>query len=287
MRIPIDTEHNLEILESNREEPVFHQMRNILNSIHVSTGVIHQQLLEFHLEDVGRVADMLEVHVTNLGWYLSQDPKGRKIPRFLGQLSQNLIQKHLVTLKELNTLHFNLEQLEGLVNAGQSKSQSERHMDPVQFSSIMDEAVAMYQEELERLGVTVVRDYQSDQNGLLEMSKLHHILGKVIRVAIRAMQEFGDRNHRLTLRVMICPDRENFIRLQIEDTGIGIPAELLTQVYAQPSSGQTLKPFLPNHYGSALTAKELGGSLRVWSEGPHHGTLVTLDIPVIHMGEIG
>ncbi len=59
-------------------ESVFHKMRNVLNSVHVSAGLINHQLREFHVDDVGRVADMLEAHEDNVGWYLTQDPKGKK-----------------------------------------------------------------------------------------------------------------------------------------------------------------------------------------------------------------
>ncbi len=60
------------------EESVFHKMRNVLNSVHVSAGLINDQLREFHVDDVTRVADMLEAHDGNVGWYLTQDPKGKK-----------------------------------------------------------------------------------------------------------------------------------------------------------------------------------------------------------------
>ncbi len=59
-------------------ESVFHKMRNVLNSVHVSAGLINHQLREFHVDDVGRVADMLEAHEDNVGWYLTQDPKEKK-----------------------------------------------------------------------------------------------------------------------------------------------------------------------------------------------------------------
>jgi hypothetical protein len=36
---------------------------------------------------------------------------------------------------------------------------------------------------------------------------------------------------------------------------------------------------------SALAAKDLGGSLRVWSDGLNQGAIFTLDLPVIHMEE--
>ena len=98
------TEAEMGAVSSKGGESVFHKMRNVLNSVHVSAGLINHRLREFHVDDVGRVADMLEAHDDNVGWYLTEDPKGKKIPHFLGQLSQELRDTHLNTLMELSIL---------------------------------------------------------------------------------------------------------------------------------------------------------------------------------------
>jgi signal transduction histidine kinase len=265
-------------------ETVFHRMRNVLNSVHVSAGLIHHQLREFHVDDVGRVADMLEAHEDNVGWYLTQDPKGKKIPHFLGQLSQELCQTHLNTLTELSTLNYYLEQLEYLLAAGQSPERAGGFKDTVHFSDVMDEAVVRHQGELERMGVVVVRNYHSVREGILESSKLSPILVNLIRNAMNAMRDTMGQASRLILHILPCPDREGFVRLQVEDTGRGISSDYLTQVFSpQPPGSQS--NLLPDLHSSALAAKELGGSLRVWSDGPNRGAIFTLDLPVIHMEE--
>ena len=264
-------------------ESIFHKMRNILNSIHVSTGVLHQQLREFHLEDFGRVADMLDAHSSNLGWYLSQDPKGKKIPNFLGRLSQSLLEKHLLTVNELNALQANVEQLECLLTAGQGSKKAGGLKDTAKFSVLMDEVIDLHQEELDRLGVQVVRRYQAVPDGIMEVNALLPILLNIVRTAINAMRDLPGRSHCLTLHVLPCPDREQFVRMQVEDTGVGIPVDMLTQVVSLPSSQPRPGTFLPNLYASNMAAKELGGALRIWSNGAQQGTTLTLDLPVIHM----
>lgn len=264
-------------------ESIFHKMRNILNSVHVSTGVLHQQLRDFHLEDFGRVADMLDAHSTNLGWYLSQDPKGKKIPTILGRLSKGLLEKQLLTINELHALQTNLEQLECLLAAGQGPSRTGGFKDMAKFAVILDEVLALHQEELNRLGVQVIRKYEPVPDGILEVSQLQPILLNIIRTAINAMRDVSGRPHCLTVHILPCPDRERFVRIQVVDTGVGIPMAMLTQVVSLPSSAISHGSFLPNLYASAMVAKELGGALRVWSEGEQQGTSLTLDLPVIYM----
>jgi len=278
-------ENELTAASTKGGESVFHKMRNVLNSVHVSAGLIHHQLREFHVDDVGRVADMLEAHDDNVGWYLTQDPKGKKIPRFLGQLSQELRHSHLNTLTELSTLNYYLEQLEYLLTAGQSPERTGGFKDTVHFSSVMDEAILSHQGELDRMGIAVVRDYHSVEEGILEVSKLSPILVNLIRNAMNAMRDSTDQLSQLILHVLPCPDRDGFVRLQVEDSGRGISSDCLTRVFS-PQSAASQFNLLPDLHTSALAAKDLGGSLRVWSDGPNRGAIFTLDLPVIHMEEI-
>ncbi len=281
----LPSESEMNVVSTNGGESVFHKMRNVLNSVHVSAGLVHQQLREFHVDDVGRVSDMLEAHDDNVGWYITQDPKGKKIPQFLGQLSQELRQTHLQTLTELSTLNYYLEQLEYLLAAGQAPEQVGGFKDTVHFSDVMDEALFPHQTELDRMGIVVVRDYQPVGEGILEVSKLTPILVNLIRNAMNAMREISEKPLCLTLRIFPCPDRDGFVRLQVEDTGRGISSDYLTRVFSPPTSGSQ-SHVLPDLHTSALAAKFLGGSLRVWSDGPNQGAIFTLDLPVIHMEEI-
>jgi len=271
-------------VSSKGGESVFHKMRNVLTSVHVSAGLINHQLREFHVEDVGRVADMLEAHEDHVGWYLTEDPKGKKIPHFLGQFSQELRQTHINTLTELTTLNYYLEQLEYLLTAGQTPERAGGFKDTVHFSVVMDEAVLAHQGELDRMGIEVVREYRPIGEGILEVSKLKPIVVNLIRNAINAMREVTVRAHRLVVHVLPCPDRVGFVRLQVEDTGQGIASDCLTRVFSPHQLGAP-SGLLPNLHTSALAAKDLGGSLRVWSDGPNQGAIFTLDVPVIHMEE--
>ena len=265
-------------------ESVFHKMRNVLNSVHVSAGLVNHQLREFHVDDVGRIADMLEAHEDNLGWYLTQDPKGKKIPHFLGELSQELCHTHLNTLKELTSMNYFLEQLEYLLTAGQTPERAGGFKDTAHFAAVMDEAIVSHQGELDRMGIEVVREYHAVGEGILEVSKLSPILVNLIRNAINSMREVAEQVHRLVLRVLPCPDRDGFVRLQVEDTGRGISSDCLTRVFSPQQPGSH-SDFLPNLHMSALGAKDLGGSLRVWSDGLNQGATFTVDLPVIHMEE--
>jgi signal transduction histidine kinase len=280
--MPIKEAEALEVQKGKGEDSLFHKMRNVLNSIHVSAGCLHQRLRESHVDDIARIADMLEAHSHDVGWYLTQDPKGKKIPHFLGKLGEELTQNHLGILKEFTTFNYYLEQLEFLLTAGHTPYRAGGFKDTIQFATVMDEALSLHQKELQKMGVEVLREYETVSEGILEGEKLLRILVNLIRNAINAMREISSHTHKMTLSVMPCPDREGFVRLQVADTGVGIPADYLTQVFSPQVPGVQAN-LLPDLHASAVAAKELTGSLRVWSDGPKQGAIFTLDVPVIHM----
>ena len=198
-------------------------------------------------------------------------PKEKKSPHFLGQLSQELRDTHLNTLMELSTLNSYLEQLEFLLTAGQTPERVGGFKDTVHFEAVMDEAVISHQRELDQMGIVVVRNYHAVGAGIAEIAKLRLIVVNLIRNAMNAMRDVTEQALRLVLHVLPCPDRDRFVRLQVEDTGCGISSDSLTRVFS-PQGAEAHSDLLPNLHTSALAAKDLGGSLRVWSDGPESGS---------------
>ena len=129
---------------------------------------------------------------------------------------------------------------------------------------------------MERHHVKVVREYAAAPPILVEKHKVLQILVNLIRNAKYACDNSGREDKQITLRITHDGNRVN---ISVADNGIGILAENMTRIF---SLGFTTKK---NGHGfglhsGALAAKELGGKLVAFSEGPERGATFTLELPI-------
>jgi signal transduction histidine kinase len=82
----------------------------------------------------------------------------------------------------------------------------------------------------------------------------------------------------MTVRVTNGDDR---MRIAVMDNGVGIPAENLTRIFNHGFTTRKDGHGFGLHSG-ALAAKEMGGALRVHSDGPGLGATFTLELPLRH-----
>ncbi len=102
------------------------------------------------------------------------------------------------------------------------------------------------------------------------------ILVNLIKNAKDACAESDQSDRQVVLRVRVA--RAGTLQIQVIDNGIGIPRDLLTQIF---SHGFTTKK--TGHgfglHSCANAAQELGGSLMAYSEGLGRGATFVLELP--------
>ncbi len=143
----------------------------------------------------------------------------------------------------------------------------------------MEEALSINFASLERHGIEVIREYAEIPQIELDRHLVLQILVNLISNAKYAMLQLEGRRHRLTLGVGMADDRQDFVRLQVQDTGVGIRREHLSRIFAQGFTTKTDGHGLGLHSG-ALAARVLAGSLSFHSDGEGQGATFTLDLPL-------
>ena len=135
---------------------------------------------------------------------------------------------------------------------------------------------------LQRHQVKLIREFAETPPILVQKHKVLQILVNLIRNAKHACDDTGRLDKQIILRVTSASGR---IKISVIDNGVGIPVENLTQIFGHGFTTRKEGHGFGLH-SSALAAKEMGGSLTAFSEGPGQGATFTLDLPLQRQTEM-
>jgi PAS domain S-box-containing protein len=254
---------------------VLHNVGNVLNSVNVSATLVIDRVRRTKAVNLGKVATLLAEHKSDLAEFLTEDPRGRTIPAYLASLADMLAAEHKQDVAELEHLCKNIAHIKDIVSMQQSFARSSGVTEMVAVADLVEDALRMNADSLAGHGVETVRDFQFSPVMPIDRHKVLQILVNLIGNAKQACKETGCPEKRVTVRIT---GDERQVTIAVTDNGVGVPAENLARIF---SHGFTTKK---NGHGfglhsGALAARELGGSLRVHSDGIGRGATFTLEIP--------
>lgn len=256
---------------------VLHNVGNVLNSVNVSASLISETVRSSPIADVGRVAVLMREHADNLGEFITLNPQGKLIPRYLEALSGQLVSEQSSVLKEAASLTQNIEHIKNIVAMQQSYARVGGVNETVNVTDLVEDALRLNAESLGRHQVTLVRDFDAPVPQIsVDKHKVLQILVNLIRNGKRACGEAGRQEKILTVSIR---NRRDHLQILISDNGIGIPPENMTRIFNHGFTTMRDGHGFGLHSG-ALAAKEMGGNLSAHSDGPGKGAAFTLELPL-------
>ena len=149
---------------------------------------------------------------------------------------------------------------------------------PTTINQVLDDTLELRGYELRVRGIDVRREYdESLPDTMADAHQLQQVFLNLITNAEQAMEQKEGHHHRLTVRTRRSDDA---IRIEIEDTGAGIPANLIERIF---------NPFFttkPTGSGTGLGLSISLGIVRehegkIWAENPPQaGARFVVEIPV-------
>jgi C4-dicarboxylate-specific signal transduction histidine kinase len=256
---------------------VLHNVGNVLNSVNVSTTLVTERIKKSKITSVGRIASLLKEHGADLGKFMTSDPKGQRLPSYLSDLSEQLAREQGEALEELSALHKNLDHIKDIVAMQQSYARVAGVTTREDAVSLFEDALRMDEAALRRHGVKLVREFEKSLPQItVDRHKVVQILVNLIRNAKHACNEAHREDKELTLCVSNGAGR---IKFSVSDNGVGIPPENLTRIFSHGFTTRRDGHGFGLHSG-ALAAKEMGGELRVHSDGANKGATFSLELPL-------
>jgi len=258
---------------------VLHNVGNVLNSVNVAAGVVADTVRRSSVDKISRTAGMIQEHLHDVGNYLTQDPKGQQIPEYLNKLGQQLTQDQEVVIKELKELTKNIEHIKEIISVQQTVAKSSAWEEPVVLEELMHQALAVSQASLDKYQIEIISEYMPVPEIVVDKHQVLQILVNLISNSKHAMKHVSDRPRVLTVRIVQFEEHEtDWVKLEVSDTGMGIPPENMTRIFSQGFTTKKDGHGFGLHSGS-LSAKLMGGSLTVHSDGEHQGATFTLTLP--------
>ena len=253
---------------------VLHNVGNVLNSVNVSAAMVAQKANGTGAEDLRRALQAVEESAGDLATFLAQDPRGKHLQPLLSAVADQMTRDQEAIRDEVQTLARGIEHIQELVRSQQDHTGRSGVLETIDLSECVEAALSLSSPADD---AAVVREYGDFPPCAVDRHRLTEILVNLVQNARESLQEAGVPGGHLTVRlVRAAPGR---VRFEVQDEGVGIPAENLDRVFTH---GFTTKK--SGHgfglHASANAARELGGSLVVRSDGPGRGATFVLELPV-------
>lgn len=257
---------------------ILHNLGNVLNGVTVSSGLILDQLQRSKVPSLGRLASLFEENAGNLAEFVARDPRGQAIPEFLTQLSRQLETERHALLQETEDLRICVKHALGVISTQKCVASESRQLrELVSAEDLMETALKLNLSAFRMENISIVRDYHYDGPLSVDRYKVLQILLNLLANAQQALQETPETDRRVFLRTS--KDQE-WVRLEVADTGRGIPKDNLSLLFNQGFSTNAESGHGYGLHSSANWAKDLGGTLVAHSDGPGCGAHFALKIPL-------
>lgn len=257
---------------------VLHNVGNVLNSLNVSATLVGSHLEELKINRLVQVAQLLNQHSSNLGDFFANNPKGRQVPNFLLQLGEHLTKEQALLSKEIDFVKTKVEHIKVIVATQQGYGKVSGVTENVRVTDLVEDLLRIHMPELEEHGIKIHREYAPSLPEIpVDKHKVLQILLNLTANAKHSCVDAGREERQVTVRVT---NGDNRVRIAVSDNGVGISPENIKKIF---NHGFTTRKKSGHGFGlhsGALIAKELGGALTAHSDGPGHGAIFTLELPL-------
>jgi PAS domain S-box-containing protein len=255
---------------------VLHNVGNVLNSVSVTAESVQKRVRSSKISYISDVVGLLEEHSDNLGTFITNEERGKKIPAFLANLSKELVDEQQRCLEALEALTKHVQHVADIIQLQQSHSKAKGLIEPVSFAELVEDTIQIYADALTRNKVDVQQELADLPTLLLDRHKVLQILTNLISNAIHALSKSSQDNK--ILKICVEEPKRESLRINVCDNGIGIPKENLTRIFEHGFTTKKTGHGFGLH-STALSVNELNGSIKVHSDGPGKGAVFTVELP--------
>ena len=258
---------------------VLHNIGNILNSVNVSVEVVSRIARNSKVSGLSKANAMLSENMGNIGEFLSNDNKGKKLPEYYLKLGEILEDELAEIVEESKSLSEKTTMMKEVISTQQSYATAGSFTEEFQVAPLIDDALKVQEASLHKWGVSVVKSYIEAPDISAQKSKLLQVITNLIKNAKEATIENDENNKEKEIKIEIGLYKNKSVYISIYDNGCGIEKDNLSNIF---NHGFTTKE-TGHGFGlhtSANSMTEMGGTLTASSDGHKMGSCFTVSIPI-------
>ena len=260
---------------------VLHNIGNILNSVSLAAEEVLRIASNSKVRGLLKANEMLAAHRDDLGRFLSQDSKGRKLPDYYLKLGGILGKEVNEIQAETRSLIEKTTMMKEVISTQQAYAHVGFHAEKLDINALIADALKIHKASLHKWGVKLHQELADIPPCVGQKSKLLQVITNLIKNAREAMSENDIYNKAKELHIETGQFSTDSVYLRVSDNGCGIDAEQLAKIF---NHGFTTKA--DGHgfglHTSANAMTEMKGTLKVDSDGAQQGATFTLTLPCQH-----
>ncbi len=276
---------NKEMIEISRQAgmtematEVLHNVGNALNSVNVSSTLILNTIENSELIDLLQAVEMLRSNYDQLSDFITKDPHGRYLPKYLVSAVNQLKQERDDLLTEANILIKNIEHIKKIIMMQQSFTKRKPIFELLSLAELAENAIRMNETTLVKNNIVIERHFSDIPKIETDRHKVLQILMNLVQNAKNAMENITQKQK--VLKLKIGKSGADKVYLSVIDNGIGISKKDMTQIFSYGFTTRKRGHGFGLHSGF-LVANEIGGCLKAESKGAGFGAKFTLELPII------
>lgn len=252
---------------------VLHNAGNVLTSVNVSADAIGTTLRRSRANGILRATALLEEHKADIGGFLMTE-RGRLLPEYLAKASRALEAERDGLIAEAEKLQRAVGHAAEIVARQGDFADGPSLAETMRMLTAVSAACALVEPTFRRQGIELERKIDGEAVVVADRAKLAQVLVNLLTNAKEALLS-RETGRRVEVRGETVGGRA---RIVVRDNGCGIAAADLARIFASGFSTKRTGRGFGLHF-CAISAREMGGSLKVESDGPGKGAVFTLDLP--------
>jgi PAS domain S-box-containing protein len=254
---------------------MLHSIGNAVTPFTSQINALKSSLPEHVIDYLDKSYAELETHVDNLTVYVKEDPRGREVFAYLGEL--------IVFLKEFKkNFHRNIEKMNASLDYVGDILALQQNYDPstredrqrTNVNTLIETAVKMQSDNLGKYEIVVSKDLDEDLPELMvDRNRFIQLFFNIINNACNAIAALKDSDVPRRINLKTSSSQEN-ITIQVTDTGIGITPDKTQELLDPIRSRRFSKGF--GLYYAKMFMENINGQLVINSPGIGRGATVKL-----------